>query len=344
MASYDYLIVGAGFAGAVCAERLAAAGRRVLVIDQRAHVGGNAYDEVNAVGIRVHRYGAHVFHANNSRVVDYLSRFTAWWPYEHRVLATLEDGRYVPVPINDTTLDAFGGDLCAARRALYEPYTRKQWGEAAAELLPTVLARVAPRPGRDDRYFTDRFQAMPADGYARLFERILDHPNITVQLETPYAVTAASPTAFGALIWSGAIDVFFDRCLGPLPYRSAQFVFDTFFGEARVQPVGVVNYPSEKLAFTRAIEFKHLTGQVHPDTTVALEYPTADGEPFWPVPTAANLARCRQYQALARERRDVHFVGRLGTYKYIDMDVAVAQALALTRTLLKGNTHDPDRP
>ena len=168
MERFDYLIVGAGFAGSVCAERLAAVGRTVLLIDQRAHVGGNAYDYYDDAGILVHKYGAHVFHTNSEAVFNYLSRFTEWRPYEHRVLSYV-DGQLLPVPINQTTLEAFGGDEAAAKRAMIEPYTRKQWGEAAAHLAPTVLARIQTRANRDDRYFTDRFQAIPEQGYTRLF-------------------------------------------------------------------------------------------------------------------------------------------------------------------------------
>jgi len=334
MPSFDYLIVGAGFAGAVCAERLAAAGRQVLVIDRRAYVGGNAHDEFNDAGILCGKHGAHVFHTNSRRVLDYLSQFTEWRSYEHRVLSSV-NGQLLPVPINQTTLEAFGGDLVAAEKAMIEPYTRKQWGEYADQLSPIVLARIKTRETRDDRYFTDTYQAMPLHGYTRLFERILDHPNITVQIETPYEALAAKGHTYGAIIWSGPIDAFFNHCLGALPYRSATFIFATF-DHGPYQAVGVVNHPSERVPFTRSIEFKHITGQVHRDTTVAHEYPTAEGEPFWPIPTAANLERYRQYQALARERRDVYFVGRLGTYKYIDMDIAVAQALALTRRLVGG--------
>lgn len=328
----DVLVVGAGFAGSVCAERLAAAGKRVLVIDKRPHIGGNAYDYYDEAGILVHKYGAHIFHTNSRAVVDYLSRFTAWRPYEHRVLSSV-NGQLLPVPINRTTLAAFDGDLAAARRALYEPYTRKQWGDYADELAPTVLARVQPRDSDDDRYFTDAFQAMPMDGYTRLLERMLSHPNIDVSLNHR-GPTVDTDTSGMQVIYTGPIDEFFDYRFGRLPYRSADFVFRTVTGRAQFQPVGVVNYPSPDVDCTRVIEFKHLTGQEHPDTTIAMEYPTAAGEPYWPVPTAASRALYQQYAELAARTPGVHFLGRLGTYRYYDIHQIVAQALTVSRKLL----------
>lgn len=330
MDSVQYVIVGAGFAGSVCAERLASAGKRVLVIDKRAHIGGNAYDEYDEAGILVHRYGAHVFHTNSLAVVDYLSRFTEWRSYEHRVLSSV-NGQLLPVPINQTTLDAFEGNEAAARRAMIEPYTRKQWGPHADDLAPTVLARIQTRANRDDRYFTDAFQAMPRDGYTALFARMLDHPHITVRLNTQY--DAALARACADIIYTGPIDEFFGYRFGRLPYRSASFRFETLDTEQH-QPVGVVNYPSADVPYTRVAEFKHLTGQQHPKTTIAYETPQADGEPYWPVPTAASAALYRRYEELARATSGVHFVGRLARFAYLDMHQVVAQALKLSATLL----------
>ena len=332
MLRHDYLIVGAGFAGSVCAERLASAGKRVLLIDQRSHIGGNACDEYDEAGILRHRYGAHIFHCNDERVFQYLSRFTEWRPYEHRVLSSY-NGQLLPVPINQTTLDAFNGDLEAAKAALYAPYTAKQWGPHADKLSSTVLARVQPRPNRDDRYFTDRFQAMPAQGYTKLFERMLDHPNIEISLNTPF-FSMRQFTSGPEIVWTGPIDEFFVYCYGKLPYRSARFQFETL-DQAQHQSVGVVNYPSAAVGFTRITEFKHLTGQVHHRTTIALEYPQAEGEPFWPVPTEESAARYRQYQALAAQTPGVHFVGRLGSFRYLDMWQVVAQALKLSESLIQ---------
>lgn len=328
MTGYDCLVVGAGFTGAVCAERLASAGHSVLVIDKRAHVGGNAFDEYDQYGILVHRYGAHIFHTNSQRVWEYLSQFTTWRPYEHRVLSCV-NGCLLPVPINQTTLEAFGGDLEAAQRAMVEPYTRKQWAEYADQLSPTVLARIRPRESRDGRYFTDRYQAMPADGYTAMFQRMLDHSNIRVELNTVFQGGYVGR----ATIYTGPIDQFFGYRLGSLPYRSARFCHVTH-PCAQFQSVGVVNYPSADVAYTRVIEFKHLTGQQHQQTSIALEYPCADGEPYWPVPTAVSAELYKRYAALAAKTPRVYFVGRLGRFSYLNMDQAVAQALKLVATLL----------
>ncbi len=355
---FDYLIVGAGFAGCVLAERLAAdAGKRVLIVDRRPHIGGNAYDYYNADGILVHKYGPHIFHTNSREVFEYLSRFTAWRPYEHRVLASV-DGQLVPIPINLDTinrlyglqLDSFQAAAFLAERAekiehprnaeemvlskvgreLYEKffrnYTRKQWGLDPAELDPSVTARIPTRTNRDDRYFTDTYQAMPLHGYTRMFERMLDHPNIKVMLNTDYQeVMDCIPHR--ELIYTGPIDEFFDFRFGKLPYRSLEFRFETH-DRPRVQPVATINYPNEH-AYTRVTEFKHLTGQRHHKTTVVYEYPRAEGEPYYPVPRRENAELYKRYQELADATPGVYFVGRLATYKYYNMDQVVAQALTL---------------
>lgn len=340
MERFDVLIVGAGWAGSVCAERLASAGKSVLVIDQRDHIGGNAYDEYDAHGILVSRYGAHIWHTNSPEVHAYVSRFTEWRPYEHRVLASVH-GRLLPVPINQTTLDWFDGDEAAAKRVLYEPYTAKQWGPYAAHLAPTVLARVTPRAGTDDRYFTDTYQAMPTQGYTKLFQRMLAHPNIKILLKTNWrdveAMLPLDPETErfnGQIVWTGPIDEFFDYRFGRLPYRSARFEYETLAVE-RYQRTAVVNYPSADVGFTRVTEFKQLTGQVHQQTTLAYEYPCAKGEPFWPVPTAESAALYKQYEEHARTVPNVHFLGRLGTFQYYDQHQVVAQALKFTAQLLQ---------
>lgn len=357
-ADYDYLIVGAGFAGSVLAERLAAGlDQRVLVIDRRPHIGGNAYDYVNDDGILVHRYGPHIFHTNSEPVVQYLSRFTEWRPYEHRVLASV-DGMLVPMPINLTTLSMlYGQDFTSetaaaflAQRAethlqianaedmvvsqvgreLYEKffrgYTRKQWGLDPSELDRSVTARVPTRTSHDDRYFLDRFQAMPRDGYTSMFEKMLAHPNIDVRLSTDFRDLRDDPPA-RKLVYTGPIDEYFDHCHGPLPYRSLVFRHTTVDTE-RFQPVAVVNYPSEDVPYTRITEYKHLTGQQHAKTSLTYEYPSAEGDPYYPVPRPENALLYRRYQALADQHPDVLFVGRLATYKYYNMDQVVAQALA----------------
>ncbi|WP_374651700.1 UDP-galactopyranose mutase [Rhizorhabdus sp.] len=359
---WDVLVVGSGFAGAVMAERFAAdAGLSVLVIDRRDHVGGNAYDERDAAGILVHRYGPHIFHTNSREVFDYLSAFTDWRPYEHRVLAEV-DGRCLPFPINRTTLNLLEGlsltsdeeteaylqaiaepvapvrtseDVVVGRvgRALYERffrgYTRKQWGLDPSELDASVTARVPVRPNADDRYFTDSFQAMPADGYTALFERLLDHPNITVSTGVEF-FRVRSALDFDRLVYTGPIDDYFDRCHGPLPYRSLRFRHETLPVE-RFQAAAVVNYPDEAVPHTRITEYKYLTGQQSPCTSISYEYPSAEGDPYYPVPRPENQARFRAYQALADALPDVMFVGRLATYRYYNMDQVVAQALATYR-------------
>lgn len=363
---FDYLVVGAGFAGSVLAERLAAgSGKRVLVCDRRAHIGGNAYDCYDDSGILVHRYGPHIFHTNSRPVFDYLSRFTEWRPYEHRVLASV-DGQLVPIPINLDTVNKLYGlqltsfeveafyaqlaepieriatseDVVVSKigRELYEKffrgYTRKQWGLDPSELDASVTARVPTRLNRDDRYFTDTYQAMPLHGYTRMFERMLSHPNIKVMLKTDYR-EVRDEIPWREMIYTGPIDEFFDRRFGPLPYRSLEFRHETV-DVPRFQPVGTVNFPNEH-AYTRVTEFKHLTGQEHQRTSVVYEYPRAEGDPYYPIPRSANQALYEKYRDLAKATSGVHFVGRLATYRYYNMDQVVAQALKLYADLSAGS-------
>jgi UDP-galactopyranose mutase len=355
--TYDYLVVGAGFAGSTIAERLASqCDARVLVIDAREHIGGNAYDPLDQSGVRIHRYGPHLFHTSSARVVDYLSQFTAWRPYAHRVLADVE-GRLVPMPICSGTLRALYGleldplgmqrffedrrervatihnseDAIVARvgRELFEllfaNYTRKQWGVAASELDASVCGRIPVRTSADDRYFSDWFQAMPRDGYEAMFRRMLDHPGIEVALGQRYE-DVADRVRFDHLIYTGPIDAYFEHCFGALPYRSLEFEFETLPVE-RHQPVAVVNYPGAQ-PYTRVTEFKHVTGQQHPLTTIAREYPRAYGEPYYPIPRPENRALYAKYATKAAAEANVTFVGRLAEYRYYNMDQAVASALA----------------
>ena len=359
---YDVLVVGAGFAGSVMAERFASDGdTRVLVIDRRAHIGGNAYDEEDAAGILIHRYGPHIFHTNSAEVFDYLSRFTDWRPYEHRVLAEVR-GRQVPIPINRTTLnmlfdaelesDADAAAFLAARaqpvdevrssedvvvsavgdelyRLFFRGYTRKQWGLDPSELDKAVTARVPTRTDTDDRYFADTFQAMPAQGYTAMFARMLDHPNIDVRLDTDFA-TVKHVVDFDRLVFTGPIDEYFEHCYGALPYRSLRFEHRRLPVEQH-QPVAVVNYPDETVPYTRVTEYKHLTGQIAPVTSVTYEFPTAEGDPYYPIPRPENQALFKRYEALALAEPNVLFVGRLATYRYYNMDQVVGQALATYR-------------
>lgn len=355
----DHLVVGGGFAGCVLAERLASQlGRRVLIIDRRDHIGGNAYDCLDEAGILIHRYGPHIFHTNSEKVLDYLSQFTEWRPYEHRVLAEV-DGQQLPIPINLTTLNQLYGlqmdsaqaaaflaaratpmeDIRSSRdvvvsqvgeelyRKFFEGYTRKQWGRDATQLDRSVTSRVPTRTDTDDRYFQDRYQCMPREGYTRMFERMIDHPNIQFLPGTDYAeVRDVIPHEH--LIYTGPVDEYFGYCFGKLPYRSLRFEHSTL-DQAQLQPVAVVNYPSPEVPYTRITEYKHLTGQVHPRTSITREFPADEGDPYYPVPAPENAALYRRYEELAEYAPGVTFTGRLGTYRYYNMDQVVAQSLAL---------------
>ena len=355
---FDYLIVGAGYAGSVVAERLARKfNKKVLICDRRNHIGGNAYDHYNDQGILVHKYGPHIFHTNSADVFQYLSQFTQWRNYEHRVLAQV-DGKMVPIPINLDTInklydlnltedqleDFFAAraekkeqirtseDVVVARvgRELYEKmfrgYTRKQWGLDPSELDASVTARIPVRTNRDDRYFTDTFQAMPLHGYTRMFENMLDHPNIKIMVNTDYR-DIEREFKFGEMVYSGPVDEFFGYRFGKLPYRSLEFKHEVHEKEV-FQVAPVVNYPMDH-AYTRITEFKYLTGQQHSKTAVVYEFPRAEGDPYYPVPRPENATLYKQYEALAQATPNVHFVGRLATYRYYNMDQVVAQALTL---------------
>jgi UDP-galactopyranose mutase len=360
---YDYLIVGAGYAGSVLAERLASdAGCKVLLIDRRNHIGGNAYDHYDRAGVLVHKYGPHIFHTNSKEVFDYLSRYTKWRPYEHRVLASV-DGQLVPIPINLRTINQLYGlrltsleveqflasvaepkDLIRTSedvvvnkvgRELYEKffrnYTRKQWDLDPSELDASVAARIPVRTNSDDRYFTDRYQSMPLEGYTRMFERMISHPNIHLLLQADYR-DVSKAVQYRELIYTGPIDEFFNYRYGKLPYRSLEFDFHTL-DQKVFQPTGTVNYPNEH-AYTRITEFKHLTGQSHEKTTVVYEYPRAIGDPYYPIPRPENTEIYKRYQMLAEKTSNVHFVGRLATYRYYNMDQVVAQALTMYKQLV----------
>jgi UDP-galactopyranose mutase len=359
----DVLVVGAGFAGSVIAERCAAAGKSVVVVDKREHIGGNAFDELDRHGVLIHRYGPHIFHTNSSIVSDYLSRFTEWRPYEHRVLASLE-GRLYPIPINQTTvnqlyslaldeagvaaffervreprdpvstsedvvLSSVGRDLC---EKFFRGYTRKQWGLDLSELSASVAARIPVRTNTDDRYFSDSFQKMPADGFTQMFRRILDHPGIRLELGLDFAKIRGR-MKYDLLFYTGPIDEYFDYCYGRLPYRSLTFEHEHLPEVSRYQPVGTVNYPNEH-EFTRITEFRHLTGQVCRGTSIVREFPGDHGEPYYPIPRRENQDLYRKYAQLADVQRNVFFVGRLAQYRYYNMDQVVAAALKTCGTVL----------
>lgn len=365
---FDYLIVGAGFAGSVLAERLASQlGLRVLIVDKRPHIGGNAYDRHDEHGVLIHPYGPHIFHTNCADIFDYLSKFTAWRPYQHRVLASV-DGQLLPLPINlDTVNRLYGMNLSSFEmeqwlasvaqkkesirnsedvivnkvgRDLYNKffrgYTRKQWGLDPSELDASVTARVPTRTNRDDRYFADTFQAMPQHGYTRMFERMLDHSGIKIMLNTDYR-EVVDLIAWDHMIYTGPIDAFFNFRHGPLPYRSLRFEHRHFPKEC-FQPVGTVNYPND-YGYTRISEFKHMTGQSHAGTSVVYEYPADEGDPYYPVPRPENAARYKRYEEDAQSLENVTFVGRLATYKYYNMDQVVGQSLATFKRLRQ--RHEP---
>jgi UDP-galactopyranose mutase len=355
---FDYLIVGAGFAGSVLAERLArGSNKKVLIIDKRAHIGGNAYDCYDKSGILIHRYGPHIFHTNSEEIFDYLGRFTEWRQYQHRVRACV-DGRLVPIPINLDTINELYGlrldgegmkeflskvaekrekiatseDVVVSQvgqdlyQKFFRGYTRKQWGLDPSELDAQVAARVPVRYNRDDRYFTDSYQAMPARGFTHMFGNMLDHPNIKIMLNTDYH-EVIDEIEYETLIFTGPVDEYFDYCYGPLPYRCLEFKHETH-NKPVFQSAPVVNYPNE-YAYTRVTEFKYLTGQEHPLTSVVYEFPKAEGDPYYPIPRPDNAALYKKYQTLANETPNVHFVGRLATYRYYNMDQVVGQALTL---------------
>jgi UDP-galactopyranose mutase len=363
----DWLIIGAGFSGSVLAERIATQlGQRVLVVDQRDHIGGNAYDEYDQHGVLVHRYGPHIFHTNAKHVWDYLSRFTEWHSYQHRVLGVI-DGQNVPIPFNLNTLyalfpesyaaklsallvDTFGynvkipilklressdGDLKFLADYIYtkvfENYTQKQWQLRPEELGAGVTARVPIVISRDDRYFQDTYQGMPTQGYTALFRRMLAHPNIRVLLNTRYQ-DVMTEINYQRMVFTGAIDEFFAHKHGELPYRSLNFVFRHEYNRVK-QAVATVNYPNE-YDFTRITEFKHMTGQRCEGTTWIEEYPQpyqrGKNDPYYPIPKEEYKALYRRYEEEAAQIKDrVIFAGRLADYQYYNMDQAVARALSL---------------
>ena len=361
---FKYVIVGAGISGLTVAERISSVlNEKVLVIEKRRTIGGNCYDYYNGDGILVHKYGPHIFHTPNKEVFDYLSRFTDWDIYQHKVLAYV-DGEYLPLPICARTINmlyninlstndikgflqeaAEGAReikssedvvLSQAGRHIYEKffkyYTIKQWDMDASELDPSVISRVPVRFSIDERYFTDRYQGMPSKGYTRMFENMADSPNIKMLFGTDYKEVIGD-IKYKYLIYTGPVDEYFGYDLGRLKYRSLNFVFETKDTES-FQPAAVVNYPND-YDFTRITEYKKLTGQKHHKTTISKEYPTWDGEPYYPVPSAEQQRLYEQYRRRAENEKNTLFLGRLAAYRYVNMDAAVAAALELFNTCLR---------
>jgi UDP-galactopyranose mutase len=365
------IIVGAGISGATLAERYASIGKQVLVLEKRDHIGGNCYDYTNSDGIRVPRYGGHIFHTNDEGVWEYVNRFSKWRHYEHHV-RSLVDGKYVPVPVNIETVNTvFGLNITTEEemkrwldentekianpknseesalrrvgRVLYEKmfkyYTHKQWNMWPAELDASVMDRIPVRTNFNDRYFSDTHEAIPAEGYTKIFETMLAHPNIEVRLNADYFAEKDHLPPAEKLFFTGPVDAFFkDKNFEKLQYRSLRFEYETFDEEHHI-PYATVNYPDERPS-TRTIEPKYMTGQKHPKTTVIYEYPTGEGEPYYPVPNPRNAEIYAQYQREAEklEPRGIYFVGRLATYKYFNMDQAFRSALDLFEKL------NPSRP
>jgi UDP-galactopyranose mutase len=342
---------------------------RVLILDRRPHIAGNAYDYYDEAGVQVHKYGPHIFHTNSAKIVDYLSRFTEWRPYEHRVLARV-NGQLLPIPINRTTINRlYGLELTAEHevesflrgraepvervetsedvvvskvgRDLYEKffrgYTKKQWQRDPSELHSSVCGRIPVRTNTDDRYFTDEFQNMPSGGYTAMFERLLDHPLIEVRIDTDY-FEVTGEVEYDHLVWTGPIDRFFSHRFGALPYRSLEFELHTHptASGGFLQATAQINEPGEDVPYTRTTEFRQLTGQEsHPASTIAVEYSRTEGDPYYPIPTDESRDLYRRYQALAEEIADeVTFVGRLARYQYLNMDQVVGQALASADKLI----------
>ena len=394
---HDALIIGAGYAGAVTARCLAEKGKKVLLLERRDHIGGNAYDCPDEAGVLIHQYGPHIFHTNDRRVFDFLSRFTKWRRYQHRVIANLPrdnpevvpthkttDGRmFFPVPFNlDSMKNAFGEregerlgkklleaypaqsqvtilelrenadpEIAAIADYVYEHvfvhYTMKQWGQTPEEIDPGTTARVPVRLSRDDRYFQDAYQGMPLEGYTPMFRRMLDHPNITVELGTDAlerldlsggTVKLDGEVFSGPVVYTGQADELFQFQFGPLPYRTLDFQFETLEQDV-FQTHGTVNYTVDQ-GYTRITEFKHLTGQEKPGTTTIMKeysraYTGAPGEiPYYAIIDPANNALYAKYRAEAGKYPNLHLLGRLAEYKYYNMDAITARALDLAVRLI----------
>jgi UDP-galactopyranose mutase len=367
MKNIDILIIGAGISGAVLAERYAAMGKKVLVIEKRNHIAGNCYDYIDGNGILVSKYGAHLFHTNEEDVWEYVNDFADWYPWEHKVIARV-DGKTVPIPVNISTVNTLLGTnittenemkACLEERRvviekpsngeeavinkigieLYEKmfkhYTKKQWDKYPEELDASVLERIPVRYNHDDRYFSDKYQALPVGGYTKLFETILDHPNIEIWLNTDYFDVMDKVAGYEKLFYTGPIDRFFGfrhSLDEKLEYRSINFVTESH-DLPYYQENSVVNYPGTEVDFTRIIEYKHFGNQKSAKTTVVKEYTIDEGEPYYPVPNPKNQQIYDRYKAEAEKLTDVYFVGRLANYKYFNMDQAFKNALELFYTL-----------
>jgi len=367
MKNIDILIIGAGISGAVLAERYASLGKKVLIIEKRDHIAGNCYDYIDDNGILVSKYGAHLFHTNEEIVWSYVQQFSDWYPWEHKVVARVDD-KTVPIPVNITTVNTLFGEnitseeemavwlennrkpfekpangeeavLNRVGEELYEKmfkhYTKKQWDKFPAELDASVLERIPVRSNYDDRYFSDKYQALPKGGYTQLFDKILSNNNIEILLDTDYFDVMDDYAGYEKLFYTGPVDRFFDfkhSMEEKLEYRSINFVSETLDQEY-FQENSVVNYPGMEVEFTRIIEYKHFGNQKSDKTTVVKEFTVDGGEPYYPVPNPRNQKIYDKYKEEAEKLTDVYFVGRLANYKYFNMDQAFKNALDLFASL-----------
>jgi len=364
---YQIIIIGAGISGTVLAERYANSGKSVLVLEKRNHIAGNCYDYYNEAGILISKYGAHLFHTNHEDVWKYVNQYSEWYPWEHRVIARVDE-KTVPIPVNiDTVNTLFGTEISTEEQMkdwldnnripisnpqngeeavlnkvgtlLYEKmfkyYTKKQWDKYPYELDASVLDRIPVRLNHDDRYFGDKYQALPKGGYTQMFEKILDHPLIEVRLETDFFEIKDELKDFDKMFYTGPIDRFFkgnENLSEKLEYRSINFHLETLDKEF-FQENSVVNYPRMEVGFTRIVEYKHFGNQKSDKTTIATEYTVDEGEPYYPVPNPRNQKIYEQYKAEADKLKDIYFVGRLANYKYFNMDQAFKNALDLFKEL-----------
>jgi len=358
---FDYLVVGCGLAGMTAARLLAEKGKKICIVDKRNHIGGNIYDYYNEEGILIHKYGPHIFHTNNKEVYEFLSRFTEWREYQHRVLSLI-NGNLVPMPINLDTINMVYGtsydsftvkeffnsvkqsdiiienskDVIVSQvgeelyKLFFEGYTKKQWDMYPYELGKEVTSRIPTRTNRDNRYFTDRYQGIPKHGYTKLAENMVKHKNIKVMLNTSFK-EIKDEIVYSKIIFTGCVDEFFEEKYGRLPYRSINFVEETYDKEV-YQPAGVVNYPND-YDYTRITEYKYLTGQMHPKTTIMKEFSCSEGEPYYPIPKEENKELYAKYENESKNMDNVIFLGRLGTYLYMNMDKVVEQAMKFVKNI-----------
>lgn len=359
------LIVGCGLSGCTMARKYAESGNNVTIIDKRPHIGGNVYDYTDYItGIRLSKYGAHIFHTNDEVVWEFVNRYSEWTPYEHKVLSYVKD-KYVPVPVNiDTVNSIFGlnienenemvewldkiqykGDITNSEDAakarvgeelyklMFENYTQKQWDLNPSQLEPSVLERIPVRTNKNDRYFNDKYEALPANGYTSFINNIINHSKISVRLETAYEQQMVN--SYDTVIFTGKIDNYFKDKFGELEYRSLYFEYEIVKNKD-YQPVAVVNYPSLKYPYTRKIDYKKFYDTDNEYSLIAKEYSTDKGESYYPVPTPKNREIYKQYQAEAKklEKENIYFVGRLAEYKYFNMDQAIKSALDLYERLM----------